>query len=49
MIDCDAKATVGYERNTIVLKKWEGDPSDSTLFDLAPLLLGKYHHFLMVV
>ena len=39
MIDCDAKATTGYERNTIVLKKWEGDPSDTTLFDLTPLLL----------
>ncbi|XP_028396067.1 mitochondrial import inner membrane translocase subunit TIM50-like [Dendronephthya gigantea] len=39
MIDCDAKATVGYERNTIVLKKWTGDSSDRTLFDLTPLLL----------
>ena len=48
MIDCDAKATSGYERNTIVLKKWEGDPSDTTLFDLTPLLLGKYCYLLLI-
>ena len=40
MIDCDAKATIGYERNSIILKKWEGDPNDRTLMDLVPLLLG---------
>ncbi len=49
MIDCDAKATTGYERNTIVLKKWEGDPSDRTLLDLTPLLLGRYCHLLLIV
>ena len=42
MIDCDPKATAGYERNTIILKKWEGDPTDQTLFELVPLLLGKF-------
>jgi len=38
MIDCDEKAASENSRNAIVLKKWEGDPSDRTLFDLIPFL-----------
>ena len=42
MIDCDEKAASENSRNAIVLKKWEGDPSDRTLFDLIPFLQSKY-------
>ena len=42
MVDCDKQATKLNESNTIVLKKWEGDPADRTLIDLIPLLQSKY-------
>lgn len=38
MIDCDEKAASDNIRNAIILKKWEGDPQDKTLFDLVPFL-----------
>ncbi|XP_068730202.1 mitochondrial import inner membrane translocase subunit TIM50-like [Montipora capricornis] len=38
MVDCDEKAASENLRNAIILKKWEGDPSDKTLFDLIPFL-----------
>ena len=42
MIDCDEKAPKDNIRNAIILKKWEGDPADRTLFDLIPFLQSKY-------
>ena len=42
MIDCDEKAPKDNIRNAIILKKWEGDPTDRTLFDLIPFLQSKY-------
>ena len=42
MIDCDEKAPSENIRNAVILKKWEGDPSDKTLFDLIPFLQSKY-------
>ena len=42
MIDCDEKAPKDNIRNAIILKKWEGDPNDRTLFDLIPFLQSKY-------
>ena len=41
MIDCDEKAASDNIRNAIILKKWEGDPQDKTLFDLVPFLQSK--------
>lgn len=41
MIDCDEKASKDNARNAIILKKWEGDPADRTLFDLIPFLLSE--------
>ncbi|XP_031565342.1 mitochondrial import inner membrane translocase subunit TIM50-like [Actinia tenebrosa] len=38
VIDCNKSAAKYNERNAIILKKWEGDPKDTTLFDLVPLL-----------
>ena len=42
MIDCDEKAPKDNLRNAIILKKWEGDPTDRTLLDLIPFLQSKY-------
>ena len=41
MIDCDEKAPKDNIRNAIILKKWEGDPTDRTLYDLIPFLQSK--------
>ncbi|EDO35587.1 predicted protein, partial [Nematostella vectensis] len=38
VIDCNKAATELNERNAIILKKWEGNPADTTLVDLLPLL-----------
>ncbi|XP_033112904.1 mitochondrial import inner membrane translocase subunit TIM50-like [Anneissia japonica] len=38
MIDCNADAFQIQPRNGVALKKWEGDDSDRTLFDLAVFL-----------
>ena len=42
MVDCDEKAASENLRNAIILKKWEGDPSDKTLFDLIPFLQSEF-------
>ena len=44
MIDCDGKAAEDGNRNTVLLKKWEGDPTDRTLLDLIPLLQSEFLH-----
>ncbi|KAJ7351723.1 Mitochondrial import inner membrane translocase subunit TIM50 [Desmophyllum pertusum] len=38
MIDCDEKAPKDNLRNAVILKKWEGDPTDKILYDLIPFL-----------
>ncbi|XP_047133170.1 mitochondrial import inner membrane translocase subunit TIM50 isoform X1 [Hydra vulgaris] len=38
LIDCDPNASSLQPRNSLILKKWEGDPKDTTLLELIPLL-----------
>lgn len=40
LIDCNPKAVELNEDNAIIVPKWTGDPSDTTLLDLIPLLEG---------
>ncbi|XP_057314971.1 mitochondrial import inner membrane translocase subunit TIM50-like [Hydractinia symbiolongicarpus] len=36
LVDCDAKTSILQPRNSLVLKKWEGDPKDTSLLELIP-------------
>ncbi|EDV24027.1 uncharacterized protein TRIADDRAFT_26300, partial [Trichoplax adhaerens] len=38
VVDWDRNATKLNESNAVHLKRWDGDPSDTTLFDLIPFL-----------
>ena len=43
MLDCKAKAVNLQRNNAFVLKEWDGDENDTTLFDLASFLQSKCH------
>jgi len=36
LLDCDGKSSMLQPRNSLVLKKWEGDPKDISLLELIP-------------
>jgi len=36
LVDCSNKTSVLQPRNSLVLKKWEGDPKDTDLLELIP-------------
>ena len=40
LVDYDAESTTGHRDNALVIKKWEGDNTDTTLIGLTQLLMG---------
>ena len=40
LVDYDAESTTGHRENALVIKKWEGDNTDTTLIGLTQLLMG---------
>ena len=40
LVDYDEDSTTGHRDNALVIKKWEGDNTDTTLIGLTQLLMG---------
>ena len=41
LVDCDSKTSQLQPRNSLVLRKWDGDPKDTDLLELIPFFHSK--------
>lgn len=49
VVDWDRNATKLNESNALHLRRWNGDPSDTTLFDLIPFLRSNFYCVLFLI